>query len=112
MTTYVYDRALGKVVEKSIEGPDIGTPKIHIMPDIQPYKSMVDGSRITSRSTHRDHLKAHGVIEVGNEKMESRPAPIDREKRRAVIRQQVRAAGITDSVASEIMGRLAQQYRR
>ena len=38
-----------------------------VMPDIQPYQSMVDGSMITSRSKHRDHLKQHGCIEVGNE---------------------------------------------
>jgi hypothetical protein len=38
-----------------------------IMADIQPYKSMIDGSMITSRSQHRAHLKAHNCIEVGNE---------------------------------------------
>jgi hypothetical protein len=40
-----------------------------IMPDIQPYKSMIDGSMIDSRKKHRDHLKRHGCIEVGNEKV-------------------------------------------
>lgn len=38
-----------------------------VMSDMQPYKSMIDGRMITSRSQHRDHLKAHGCIEVGNE---------------------------------------------
>lgn len=38
-----------------------------VMPDIQPYKSMVDGSMITSRSQHRSHLKQYGMIEIGNE---------------------------------------------
>lgn len=38
-----------------------------IMPDIQPYQSMVTGEYITSRSKHRSHLKQHGLIEVGNE---------------------------------------------
>lgn len=38
-----------------------------IMPDIAPYKSMIDGSVITSRSHHRAHLKAHGCIEIGND---------------------------------------------
>lgn len=38
-----------------------------VMGDIQPYKSMVTGEMITSRSRHRDHLKRHNVIEVGNE---------------------------------------------
>lgn len=39
----------------------------HIMKDIEPYQSMVDGTWITSRSKHREHLKAHGVQEVGND---------------------------------------------
>lgn len=41
-----------------------------IMPDIQDYTSMIDGSRITSRSHHRRHLREHGCIEVGNEKLQ------------------------------------------
>ncbi len=44
-----------------------------IMPDIQPYTSMIDGSTITSRSHHRTHLRAHGYIEIGNEKLEPKP---------------------------------------
>ena len=39
----------------------------HVMPDISPYRSMIDGSEIGSRSTHRTHLRDHGCIEVGNE---------------------------------------------
>jgi hypothetical protein len=35
--------------------------------DIQPYRSQIDGTYITSRSAHREHLKRHGCIEVGNE---------------------------------------------
>lgn len=39
----------------------------HVMPDIKPYRSMVNGKEISSRSTHREHLRAHGCVEVGNE---------------------------------------------
>ena len=39
----------------------------YVMPDIQPYKSMIDGRMIESRSQHRAHLKANNCIEVGNE---------------------------------------------
>lgn len=39
----------------------------YVMPDIQPYKSMIDGKMVTSRSEHRRHLKAHNCIEVGND---------------------------------------------
>lgn len=44
--------------------------------DIQPYRSMCDGSMITSRSQHREHLRRHGVIEIGNEKIQPPPATI------------------------------------
>jgi len=39
----------------------------YVMPDIQPYTSMVDGSMITSRSQHKAHLKQHNCVEVGND---------------------------------------------
>ncbi len=35
-----------------------------VMPDIAPYKSMATGEIITSRSKHREHLKANGYREV------------------------------------------------
>ena len=40
----------------------------NIMPDIKPYKSMQTGEMIGSRSKHRNHLKEHNLIEIGNEK--------------------------------------------
>lgn len=65
---YIYDSLHDKMVEvtednsksRKNQGPQI-------MPDIAPYKSMIDGRIITSRSRHREHLKDHGCIEVGNE---------------------------------------------
>lgn len=39
----------------------------YIIPDIQPYKSMITGEMITSRSHHREHLRQHNVQEIGNE---------------------------------------------
>lgn len=38
-----------------------------VMGDIKPYRSMIDGRMITSRSQHRDHLKQHNCVEVGND---------------------------------------------
>ena len=38
-----------------------------VMPDIEPYQSMITGETITSRSRHRDHLREHGCIEIGND---------------------------------------------
>ena len=42
-----------------------------LMRDIGEYTSTIDGSRITTRSQHREHMRIHEVIEVGNE----RPKP-------------------------------------
>jgi hypothetical protein len=39
----------------------------YVAADMAPYQSMIDGSWITSRSRHNEHLKAHGCIEIGNE---------------------------------------------
>lgn len=42
-----------------------------IIRDIGEYQSPLDGSVITSRSAHREHLRKHDVVEVGNEVMKS-----------------------------------------
>lgn len=57
-----------------------------VMPDIQPYRSMVTGEVINSRSRHREHLKDHGCVEVGNDwKQPQRTVnPSDGLKRRLV----------------------------
>lgn len=41
---------------------------LYVVPDIKPYVSPIDGSVVGGRRQHRDHMRAHGVIEVGNEK--------------------------------------------
>ena len=54
----------------------IPEPRSHqVMPDIQPYRSMVTGEEITSRSRHREHLKQHRLVEVGNETKYLQPKP-------------------------------------
>jgi len=45
-----------------------------VQSDIQGYVSQIDGTYIESRSKHKAHLKQHGCIEIGNEKM-SNEAP-------------------------------------
>ena len=39
--------------------------------DIGGYISQIDGSWIGSRSKHRDHLKRHGMVELGNDVINS-----------------------------------------
>jgi hypothetical protein len=60
-----------------------------VMDDIQPYQSMQTGEMITSRSQHRNHLKQHGLIELGNEKIkETKPIPYNSEEvKREIARQ-------------------------
>jgi hypothetical protein len=102
--TYVY--VDGKLVEKgSQEHYESLGPMV--MPDIQPYKSMIDGSMITSRSVHRDHLRQHGCIEVGNEKMETKLPP-PKDTRKEVMRAQL--ANMTHKDAQKILTQLRRKF--
>lgn len=38
-----------------------------VVEDIKPYKSVVTGEMITSRSKHREHLKRNNLVEVGDQ---------------------------------------------
>lgn len=51
--------------EDYYEAMEVHAPMV--MGDIQPYQSMATGEMIQSRSRHREHLKQHGLVEVGNE---------------------------------------------
>ena len=63
-----------------------------VIKDIDPYVSMIDGSVITSRSQHREHLRAHGCIEVGNEKMEPRKETwIEKKEQKEALRREIAA---------------------
>ncbi len=46
---------------------------LQIMKDIEPYKNVVDGGVIGGRAQHRDFLRARGLVEIGNEKVEKKP---------------------------------------
>ena len=67
----------GELVKVSSDWTPEPRVDIHIIPDIKPYKSMLTGEEITSRSRHREHLKAHGCVEVGNDSsLWKRPGPL------------------------------------
>lgn len=72
-TRYIQDPETGELVEASQYQRQKFAKSWQIMPDIAPYTSTIDGSTIGSRSIHRAHLRAHGCIEVGNEKVTQRP---------------------------------------
>jgi hypothetical protein len=46
-----------------------------VMRDMGEYVSTLDGAHITSRSQHREHMRKHDVIEVGNERLKGMPEP-------------------------------------
>lgn len=39
----------------------------NIIPDIAEYQSMATGEMIGGRRQHREHLRQHGLVEIGNE---------------------------------------------
>ena len=80
--------------------------KHQVMLDIQPYKSMVDGSMITSRSKHREHLRQHNCIEIGNETMQNTPPPVQNNRREMLHR---RLGDMSDRQANQILAQLRRR---
>lgn len=79
---FVYDRKTRKLVPAAEYYADKRAHTLHLISDLEPYRSVVDGSIIGGRKQHRDHLRAHGCEEVGNEpifgekyRKEQTPAP-------------------------------------
>lgn len=46
---------------------------VMVVKDIGEYKSVVTGEVISGRRHHREHLKQHGCVEVGNDFQVSKP---------------------------------------
>lgn len=57
------DNTLVEVTEDYQSQPSAG---FFVSGDIQPYRSMVTGEMIEGRRQHREHLRLHNVVEVGN----------------------------------------------
>lgn len=76
-------------------GLALGGGSAMIMRDIGEYTSVVDGSRISSRSQHREHIRAHGLIEIGNERFpqrtENAPTGIGKDIKRSIEQLKARA---------------------
>ena len=100
----------GEMIEIAVAHPG-AEPKIHVVSDIGGYKSMADGSWISSRSQHREHLKRHNCFEVGNEMPKPRQATLpSREMRIKRLREQL--WNMTDKQADKILAELRSQARR
>ena len=48
--------------------PDTRQKTHMVIGALQDYKSMHDGSVIGGRTAHKEHLKRHGLVELGNDK--------------------------------------------
>ena len=102
--TYVY--VDGEFVERK---KDSKGRYHYVIPDIVPYKSMIDGRMVTSRSEHRRHLKANNCIEVGNDdpaKHVKRNKPVDTRLER--IKHMVNTR-LTNAEADRILRELRSQ---
>jgi hypothetical protein len=94
--SFVYDKEKGELVPKEEYYSASVSNAPMIQADIPGYKSMVTGEWIGSRSTHRQHLKEHRLVEIGNEVKAhtTKQAPrVDREQIRRDIHQSIQKLG-------------------
>jgi hypothetical protein len=94
--SFVFDKETNKLIPKSeyYGSSDVNAPMV--MNDIAGYKSMQTGEWIGSRSQHREHLKAHRLLEIGNETKAhtTKQAPkVDREQIRRDIHTSMQKLG-------------------
>jgi hypothetical protein len=94
--SYVFDPKTNQLVPKDefYSSVEVNAPMVQA--DIAGYKSMVTGEWIGSRSTHRQHLKEHRLVEIGNETKAhlTRQAPkVDREQIRRDIHTSMQKLG-------------------
>ena len=94
--SFVYDKEKGELVPKEEYYSVSVSNAPFVMNDIQPYKNMVDGQMITSRSTHREFLKANRLVEIGTDVKAhtTKQAPrVDRERLRRDIAESLNRHG-------------------
>lgn len=93
--SYIQDKT-GKLVPKDefYASGEVNAPMV--LPDIQGYQSQVTGEWIGSRSQHRQHLKEHRLVEIGNETKAHMTKPaqkVDREGIRRSIHESLQRHG-------------------
>ncbi len=72
-----------------------------IMRDVEPYRSVITREVIGGRRQHREHLREHNCIEIGNEVPKLNPTPLP------PVRQEIeRAAQASPEVHAEVRARL------
>lgn len=65
------------VAERHLKAWGVGESAMafQVMPDIEPFVSPIDRSVVGGRRQKRDHMRAHNVVEAGNEPIYKRPPP-------------------------------------
>lgn len=77
---------------------DDGNEGPQVVRDIEPYRSMIDGSVIDGRKRHRDHLRAHRCVEVGNDTshMARKPMEVSGPSRKETLHRMLGDVGDRD----------------
>ena len=65
-TRYIQD-AKGHLVQVDENWTPEPRSDYHIMPDIKPYRSMADGTMVTSRASQREMLARNNCIQIGKD---------------------------------------------
>lgn len=84
-------------------------PRPQVIRDIDPYQNMIDGRMISSRSEHRELLRRHNCVEVGNETMKSEPVKPKNTRREQLHR---RLADVSDREANKVLKSLRKEFQK
>lgn len=76
MTRRTYVMHNGELIEKHLVVQEQENKSAFVMGDLKPHQSMVTGEVVSSRSRHREILRQHNLIEVGNETSYLKSKPI------------------------------------
>jgi hypothetical protein len=99
-----YIQVDGVLYEKGTEP----SSTLHIIPDIKPYKSMADGTLITSRSKHREHLKIHNCVEIGDQVEYEPKRPVPSSAKEFIVHQ---FSSMSDAEVRNMLRRDVQNIR-
>ena len=76
-TRYIQD-AKGNLIQVDESWRPEPRSDYHIMPDIKPYRSMADGTWVSSRSTQREMLQRNNCIQIGRDSsLFRKPKPLE-----------------------------------
>jgi hypothetical protein len=96
--TYVYDERLKKMVPKDEYYSDPEDTGPMIQPDIEPFRSIIDGEVISSRRDLRNHMRKHDVVPTAEFSAEwHRAAARRREIQQGRHDKQARIQALSDS---------------